>query len=200
MWVEPTCFVCRKWAPSSRRVRAGRTCLYCRKNSLIYAFFSPFLYADPVVKSLLHGFKYNRFKSLAGLLGELLVEYTDRFKINFPREAILIPIPLFRDRLRIRGFNQSELIVRYLSDRLGIKSELAILRKTHKTKPQVELSAEERRDNLKGAFDISGASIVKNKIVILVDDVKTTGSTLEEAAKVLKIAGADKILVMTVAH
>ena len=81
-----------------------------------------------------------------------------------------------------------------------MKFEIKVLRKIRKTKPQVELSAEERRLNLKDVFFVLNSDTVKGRIVILVDDVKTTGSTLEEAARVLRTAGADRILALTIAH
>ena len=179
---------------------AGRTCLSCRKKSAIYAFFSPFLYSDSLVRNLIHGLKYNHLRSLADLLGELLVEYMAKFKISFPQNTLLVPVPLHPSRFRNRGFNQAEQIVLYLSDRLKIESAVKALQKIRKTKAQVELSAQDRRLNLIGAFVVSDPNLVKNKTILLVDDVKTTGATLAETARILKAAGAGRILVLTVAR
>lgn len=200
VWVQPTCFVCHKWVPASIRVTAGRTCLSCRKKSCIYAFLSPFLYVDPLVRDLVHGLKYGRLRSLAPVLGELLAEYLAKFKIKLPQDTILAPIPLYPSRKRSRGFNQSELIVLYLSDRLGIRAETKILQKVRKTRPQIELSAPDRRSNLADAFAVTDVNLEKNKIILLLDDVRTTGATLEEAAKTLKKAGAKRIWALTIAR
>lgn len=219
VWIQPVCFGCNKWVPSSvgaslahssriglfkgvvrPRVMAGRTCLSCRNKSSIYAFLSPFLYSDPLVRNLIHGLKYNHLRSLADLLGELLVEYIAKFKISFPENILLIPVPLHPSRFRNRGFNQAEQIVLYLSDRLRVKSDTKVLQKVRKTKAQTELSAQDRRLNLVDAFMVFDPNRIKNKTLLLVDDVKTTGSTLEEAAQTLKAAGAERILVLTVAH
>lgn len=200
VWIQPACFGCNKWVQPSIRVVAGRTCLSCRKKSAIYAFFSPFLYADPLVRNLIHGLKYDRFRSLADLLGGFLVEYIAKFKISFPKDILLVPVPLHPSRFRGRGFNQAELIVLYVSDRIKVKSDVRALQKIRNTKAQVELSAQDRRRNLAGSFIVSDPNRIKNKAILLVDDVKTTGSTLEEAARTLKAAGAGRILVLTVAR
>lgn len=200
VWIQPVCFGCNKWVQPSVRVMAGRTCLPCRKKSAIYAFLSPFLYSDPLVRNLIHGLKYDHLRSLTDLLGGLLVEYIAKFKISFPKNTLLIPVPLHSSRFRNRGFNQAEQIVLYLSDRLKIEFDVKVLQKIRKTKAQVELSAEDRRLNLKGAFAVSDPNRVKNKTILLVDDVKTTGSTLKETARVLKAAGVRRILVLTVAR
>ena len=107
---------------------------------------------------------------------------------------------MHRSRKRVRGFNQSELIAARLSSLINLRAENHILRKNKKTAPQVGLSGEKRRNNIIGSFSVSNPESVKNKNVILVDDVKTTGATLEEAARVLKNAGAGKIWAVTVAH
>ena len=199
VWVQPTCFVCHKWVPSAGRAPSGRTCASCRKKSHIYAFFSPFLYADPLIRNLIHGLKYDRLRSLAPVLGELLVEYFAKFKIVLPPGAVLVPIPLHPSRKRSRGFNQSELLVLYLSDRLKLQKETKILWKIRKTKPQTELSAQDRRSNLTDVFTVTDVNLVK-KTILLLDDVKTTGATLEEAAKTLKKAGARQVWAITIAH
>lgn len=228
VWIQPACFGCNKWVqPSLRigsgtdrpgaslvyspgaqfsrgagypRIMAGRTCLSCRKKSPIYAFLSPFLYSNTLVRSLIHGLKYDRLRSLSDLLGGLLVEYIAKFNISFPANTLLVPVPLYPSRFRKRGFNQAEQIVLYLSDRLKIKSDTKALQKIRQTKAQVELSAQDRCLNLIGAFMVFDSSRVKNKTILLVDDVKTTGSTLKEAARILKAAGAGRIVVLTVAH
>ncbi|MBI2640474.1 MAG: ComF family protein [Candidatus Sungbacteria bacterium] len=186
--------------PAKKRAPPGRTCTACRKKSSIYAFLSPFLYNDEVIRGLVSSLKYQRVKSLGPTLGDMLTEYQQKFDVSLPRGALFIPIPLHTGRQRIRGFNQAELIAKRLGERLGLAMETGALLKVKKTTPQVELSAEERRKNVIDTFAVSKAMAVKGRTVLLLDDVKTTGATLEEAARVLKEAGAKKIWAITVAH
>ena len=211
--IPPSCFVCKKWIPETLRinphtnfgvgVNPGRTCKSCRKSSKIYAFLSPFAFDQEVVRELIHALKYRRIRNLGVLLGGLLAEHCRTFKVNFPKNLMVIPLPLHKSRKRIRGFNQAELIsAGFLSamnsPQFRLQSDL--LTRAKNTKPQVELSGEERRQNVVGAFAVSDPNAVKGKQILLVDDVKTTGATLEEAARVLKEAGAKRVWAMTVAH
>ena len=108
--------------------------------------------------------------------------------------VVIIPIPLSPKRLRQRGYNQSELIGHFLSDRLSVRMKADILIKIKDTPSQVEIKdRKERLKNLQGAFAVKNPEEIKDKIVILVDDIITTGATLNEAKKVLKQAGAGKV-------
>ncbi|QQG45671.1 MAG: ComF family protein [Candidatus Sungiibacteriota bacterium] len=207
-WIPPTCFVCKKFIPARRRITAGRTCVSCQKKSSIYAFLSPFSYNDEAPRELIHSLKYNRVRSAAPVLVSLLLEYFDIYGIFLPKEAVIMPIPLYKSRERVRGFNQSGLIATQLAElyqaKLGTCSKLSlvqqVLRKIKKTKPQIELSADKRRRNVIGTFGVADPASIKQKVVLLLDDVKTTGATLEEAARVLKEAGAKRVWAITVAH
>ncbi|OHA00686.1 MAG: hypothetical protein A3C07_00495 [Candidatus Sungbacteria bacterium RIFCSPHIGHO2_02_FULL_47_11] len=199
-WIPPTCFVCGAFRPPRKRVPAGRTCSLCQKKTHIYAFLSPFSYAQDLVREQLHSFKYNRVRSLDAIFAQLLREYLDIYNINLPKNEVIIPIPLHKSRERTRGFNQSERIARRLQEIFPIEFRSDILQKIKPTKPQIELTASERRQNVIGTFAVNHPEVIKNKTVILLDDVKTTGATLEEAARVLKDAGAKKIWAITIAH
>lgn len=199
-FIPPTCLVCRKWSPAVSDVVAGRTCKSCQSKTAVYAFLSPFAYNDPKIRELIHDFKYRGIRSVDKTLARLLVDYFIKYKIIFPPNSIVMPLPLHKSRQRERGFNQSELLSRKMSDRLGLTLETKILWKTQKTRQQMELSGEERMQNISGVFAVKNPEKIQNKTVLLVDDVKTTGSTLEEAAKTLKIAGAKRVWAITVAH
>lgn len=107
-------------------------------------------------------------------------------------ETIIIPVPLHIRRLKWRGFNQSEIIAQELSKKTNITIENKNLIKTKNNRPQTKLSATERRQNAKNAYDWQGESLNKKNIILL-DDVCTTGATLNECAKVLKENGAGEI-------
>ena len=104
---------------------------------------------------------------------------------------VLVPVPLHPRRLRSRGYNQSELLARALSKKLGMEMDQRLLARTRNTPPQVSASREDRRDNVQGSFRCDGR--VDKRPVILVDDVATTGSTLMACAGALKDAGAASV-------
>jgi len=197
--IPPACIVCKKLKPAKPLVIAGRTCKSCRKKSDVFAFFSPYLY-EKTVRDLIHQLKYRRVRAIHAILAGLLRRSLNYFSFRVPAEAIIIPIPLYPSRERVRGFNQSRLIAEALCPTLGVGHRPDILRKIKKTAPQMELTAEKRRTNLIGTFAVADQAAVKDKTVILLDDVKTTGTTLEEAARTLKAAGAKRIWAITVAH
>jgi len=160
-------------------------------------------YQNPLVKNLIQRFKYEPFiKELSESLSSLIIEHfqliekplTDFFYF------ILIPIPLKEKRLRWRGFNQAEEIAKKLAKFLNLPIYNDVLIKIKETLPQVELSDEERRENIKGTFFCQNKNKILGKKILLVDDVYTTGSTLEEAARVLKEAGAREVIGIVVAR
>lgn len=205
--VPPHCFRCHRLTPISVRALAGRTCKLCRRKSNIYSFFSPFLYKDQPIRKLIHLLKYGGARSVAPCLSEMLGRYLVKFcPVGF-RKAMFIPIPADTRRLRARGFNHTELIGKVLLEKLKAQ-EFAmewefgakVLRKARNTKPQVGLTSDERFLNIKGSFEAPMPFLIRGKDVILFDDVKTTGATLEEAAKTVKDAGAKRVWAVTVAH
>ena len=154
-----------------------------------------------IVKKLVYNFKYKPYLSdLKSLLVELLYEgivqneaFSKVYQDN-RHNLILAPIPLYASKLRIRGYNQAEILAKELSKRLNIKM-INVLERTKNTRPQVGLKREERIRNISGAFEIirGKKEIIKNSFVFLVDDVLTTGSTLLEATNVLKRNGVKKV-------
>ncbi len=110
---------------------------------------------------------------------------------------LIIPIPLHRSRRRTRGFNQAELIARKLGKELGIPVSADTLLRSRKTKPQKELNDQERRNNLKNAFKI-GKNDLEFKKILLIDDIYTTGSTIDAAASVLLDHGAEKVYFLSI--
>jgi ComF family protein len=113
---------------------------------------------------------------------------------------LLIPVPLYTRRLRERGFNQSLLLVRELSRRTGIPYRKSILQKKKSTIPQVNLSGVEREKELRGTFHVIGKEELSGLSVLLIDDVYTTGATVNECSKVLLRGGAKRVDVLTLAH
>lgn len=207
----PTCIVCKKITASTPATKhslfpeknAGFrwvTCKPCRNKSSISGFFSPFSYEDPIIRGLIHDLKYKRVRGAIPILAELVYTAALYYGVHFPQNAVIIPIPLHKKRERFRGFNQSALIACHFADSASLDFLPNALQKNKKTKPQVGLFGGERKINISGAFEVKNAEAVREKPVILFDDVKTTGATLEEGASVLKKTGAGRIYAITIAH
>jgi ComF family protein len=143
------------------------------------------------LREIIHHLKYADRVSLAGPLGDILRECLQ--KESFQGDVV-VPVPLHRSRERIRGFNQAEL----LASRTGLPVDNRILRRRKNTPSQTGLTRNERKRNLAGAFEVRGEAAGRK--MILVDDVYTTGSTMNEIARTLKRAGAERVEVLTVAR
>jgi len=147
------------------------------------------LYIEPV-RSIIHKMKYEGLFGLAEPLAELMVVAWPRWRS--PVDLVL-PIPLHPDRRRERGYNQSELLVNGVKRHTGWTSDATALQRRRNTRPQLGLSAVERKDNVNGAF-WADASKVAGRRILLVDDVCTTGSTLISATESLLEAGATSVV------
>lgn len=193
------CVVCQRQAID------GMTHPVCRGKYTIDGVFSSLMYAG-VVKKLVYQFKYPPYiRHLEGVLTDLFYEGIIQKEAAYrilQQEAMFVPIPLHASRLRKRGYNQSNVLARSLGNRLQIPV-LDCLERIKKTKTQVGLSQAERQENSKDAFAITkkhAAMLSHIDQIFLIDDVVTSGSTLKEAAKVLKKAGVGKVWGMTLAH
>ncbi len=163
--------------------------------------FAATCYKNEVVKKSIWLLKYRGVKKLAEPLAELLFQRTKNIlPIDNPAETLIIPIPLSPGRMKARGYNQTELIGLSLSDKMSIKISADVLYKIKETPSQVEIKDRNKRlKNILGAFEVKNPEIVENKTVILIDDITTTGATLNEAREVLQKAGAKKIICLVVA-
>jgi ComF family protein len=141
-------------------------------------------------REIIHHLKYADRVSLAGPLGNILKQCLESHEF---KGTLIVPVPLHRTRERIRGFNQAELI----ASRLGLPVDNRLLRRRKDTPSQTGLTRNERKRNLAGAFEVSGKV---RGTVIVVDDVYTTGSTMNEVSRTLKRAGAERVEVLTVAR
>ncbi len=168
-----------------------------------------FDYRHPPVKEALWMLKYKGKKRLAGVFGEVLYgrmleELADLAVMKNFREPILIPIPLSGKRRRERGFNQAELICRKLlglDEGKNFKLEEKVLIRPKESEHQARIEERKKRlQNIVGAFEVKNPELVENKNIILIDDIITTGATLSEAKKVLRAAGARKVIAFTIAH
>jgi len=162
------------------------------------------LYTGNLRKAILQ-LKFHGKEYLANRLGELLARAFEA--LPEPGSAIVVPVPLHASRRRQRGFNQAELLARGLVRRLrregrfgDVRFVLDSLWRTRATLPQVGLSVRARRDNVRGVFSVARPDRVRNRVIVLVDDVMTTGATLSACAAALKRAGASRVLAMSLAR
>jgi len=157
------------------------------------------LYRD-AIREALHAFKFGGKTSLSRPLGDLLAE-AGQTMLAHQSVDCLVPVPLHPARQAERGFNQSLLLARRLSQRWGLTVSEGALRRVRVTQSQTDLSAEERRANVRGAFDVRRARGVAGARVLLIDDIFTTGATVSECCRVLLAeGGASSVGVLTVAR
>ena len=171
-------------------------CLSCKnKQTAMTVARSVFDYEMPVTL-MIHRLKYRERRYLAKIFA---VYMADVYFKNYFNSDVIVYIPMFKKDERKRGYNQAKLIAEELSEIINVKIAEDTLVKVKKTKHQVGLNREERLKNLKDSLKIKSAKEIKGKSVLIVDDVMTTGATVETAAELLKRRGAKEIKVLTVA-
>ncbi|MDO8571869.1 MAG: ComF family protein [bacterium] len=172
----------------------GSICSYCAKKTRISSVVCAFSYEDPLVKKVVRGLKYEFLEGVSGWMGDRLVDAWNRHGVApHSKDVIVIPIPLHQRKFRARGFNQAELLARQFCKQTDTNLSPSVLQRVKATKSQTELAKEERLQNMKKAFSVCNADIIKEKDILLIDDVYTTGATLHEAAAALHDAGARTI-------
>lgn len=187
------CLVCQKPSPF------GKTHPECVSRNTVDGVISSLTYKDPVVKEIIRVFKYSFVSSLSLPLSKLIVEAMEAQELaDYFHDFMIVPVPLHRKRLNWRGFNQALLLSKALSEALEIPIQNQLVQRKKFTKPQVKLKAEERRRNLENAFQLSDNA--ENKKILLVDDVVTSGVTLNEMAKLFKQADCAEVWGLTVAQ
>lgn len=192
-------------------------CIACRRKIPVHGNFEHngifFLwgYRHPQVRKALLALKYKNKRSLAediadSLYDTLLEQLSEKslfLNPNFPEPYILIPIPLSKQRFKNRGYNQAELLARTLfqKDKTFFVFETSVLYKTKDTEAQVSVKDRVRRlKNIQHAFSVQNPERIRGKNILLIDDITTTGATLEEARRVLLKAGARIVYGVAVAH
>lgn len=196
---EIYCPVCQK------KLNHNTVCFECQKKTSLDGFFSASTYENNLLKKAVKTLKYHYVTELSQALSHLLIKYLKNLNPEITKPILktgplIIPIPLHKKRLRERGFNQSELLGQGIATAFGFKYQARILERKIYTAPQAELSRKERLNNIKDCFKLKENFKLKGQTVILIDDVFTTGATMQETAKVLKKAGAKKVWGLTVAH
>ena len=176
----PRCPCC--WSPQ----RSRWVCRPCAEQPLaLEGLRSPYVFREGT-RELIHALKYSHYSALASPMGELMARYLRSAAL--PVE-VLVPVPLHPRRQRVRGYNQSTLLAREVSRRLGLPLASEALVRSRDTPPQAKaVEAGARRHNVAGAFDCP-PGIAAGRSVLLVDDVTTTGATLDACARALLAEG-----------
>jgi len=187
------CLKCKKQNTESS------ICPECISDYYINEIFIAGDYENKILAKLIKGLKYKFVTDYAKILGDFLSNYLlEKSKVDFSN-IIIMPVPLHKKRWRWRGFNQSEKIAEIISKNLNLDIDNQSLARIKHKKAQAKLNEKQRRKNIKNCFEFFGDNL-KNKNIILIDDVTTTGSTLDECARILKDNGAGNIWGLVVAN
>ena len=193
------CVQCGYGFPSTSIELSRALCGGCRRGLFVFDFaraYSPF---ENPLQEIIHQFKYRSHRSLARPLSELLFSVYRCHEEDYSSDLI-VPVPLHKSRERTRGFNQACELSKPLGKMAQIPVFTSLLLRVRPTKVQAGLSRRERRLNVAGAFKVSQTQAIEDKALLLVDDVFTTGATLNECAKILKRNGARRVNVLTLAR
>ncbi len=183
-------------------------CAKCRARVYDFDFARSFgLYSEPLRSAILL-LKFQRREHLGRRLGALLAAvWSAHPEFDAVKSPILAPVPLHAARQRERGFNQAEVLARSLARRLqsGRREtrhpiETRCLLRIRPTLPQTGLNFRQRVENVRGVFRVTSEEAVRGRVIVLVDDVMTTGATLSSCASALKKAGAERVLALTLAR
>lgn len=179
-------------------VVTGKTCPFCKPQHCLDRLLVTTSYEEPLVEKILKTLKYRFVKSLADDLGSLMAKYLKKIQVSSlkldPETTMVVPVPLHRQRFNWRGFNQSEIMGQAISDNVGLKFYPSVLTRTTARPPQAEIADRTSRiENIKNIFKCVEKSVA-NKTVLLIDDISTTGSTLDDCARALKERGAKEVI------
>ncbi|MEK7162968.1 MAG: ComF family protein [Patescibacteria group bacterium] len=172
-----------------------------KKRSFYYFLAAAGNYDDPIIQNLIHYFKYKSFESIAPILGELLIEYLKLLNFETLKllNFVIVPIPLHPHRERERGFNQAKLLAEIIACHFNLPM-VNSLKRIKNNDPQAKMKNSEKRiKNISGCFEIKNPEAIQEKNIILIDDVFTSGATINEAVKILKEGGAKKIIALVLA-
>ena len=193
----PFCQVCSR--PYAGEMGAPFSCPDCEDHPPAFDCVATRYQANSIVRDLIHRFKYSGEFHLRQLLANWLEEALSDPRISQEPFDALVPVPLHATRIRERGYDQIAALVEVVAKR-SHRPVWSCLRRSRYTESQTRFSRKERLQNLRNAFELRKGTSVLGKRLLLVDDVLTTGSTLDECARILKAHGAKSVRAITVAR
>jgi ComF family protein len=195
--VPPFCAKCSE--PFEGAITGPFTCANCAHRRIYFDAAVAAYRSRGIIRRVILDFKYGRQVHLRHLVARWLLAALDDNRLREQRFDVIIPVPLHPARERERGFNQAALLAELLRAHMSIQMK-PMLERTRYTTTQTAFDRAERMENLHGAFRLRKTADVRNLHVLLIDDVLTTGSTLNECARVLKKAGAISVHAATAAR
>lgn len=189
---EPSCKKCGKQLSNEQ----NEYCSDCNRKVHYYKQGKAVFSYQKGMKSSMYRFKYASRREYAAFYARIAAERLGAWVLRHGIEVI-VPIPMYKSKQRKRGYNQAEVFAKYLGICLSIPVDTKLVRRIKNTVPQKELNDIQRKDNLKGAFHLQ-TNIVKYRKILLVDDIYTTGSTMDAVAKCLLETGIEDVFVLTI--
>lgn len=194
--LEPICVRCG--CPDARLTGPDK-CANCPPGKIWFNRARGVVRFGGITQILVHRLKYQARLEFSDTMGRAMLASYCRDGES-ARADVVVPVPLYSARKRQRGFNQSDLLGKFMARALGIKFAPGALKRTRPTQTQTHLKKGQRRRNVEGAFICRRKKLVAGKRVLLIDDVYTTGSTINECARMLKLAGAESVECMAYAR
>lgn len=174
-------------------------CGHCLEQRPYFSIARAVAAYEKVILEAIHRFKYGRDLSTGSILASFMADF--QFPdFDYRNYSLIVPVPLHIKKLRQRGFNQSVILAQALKKKWQIPLNYFLLKRSKSTLTQTGLHKKEREKNIKGAFAVTDTKAAEEKNIILIDDVYTTGATVNECAKTLRKAGAKDIAVLTLAR
>ena len=192
--IPPFCRRC------GRHISAQGICDDCAKINFHFDRAWASCRYDGAAREMLHSFKYKTKTGLGRSLSQLLINFVKNYHLPVSACDYVIPVPLSPTKLREREFNQAAILAEELAKYFELKLLDNNLKRIRNTASQTELDKHKRWQNIQGVFGLKDPGALKEKTILLIDDVLTTGATASEAAKTLKNAGASSVFVLTVAN
>lgn len=189
---EPRCKRCGKPIHSKEE----EFCYDCRKGEFHYEQGRSLWLHKPPVSGSIYAFKYKNRRVYGEVYGKEMAKHFEKW-IRMWEIDLIVPVPLYKKKQRKRGFNQAAIVAEELGKRLGIPVDSSLVIREKETTPQKELGQRSRRKNLKKAFRVVKQE-EKNRKVLIIDDIYTTGSTIDSIAEILEKAGYEKIYFLTI--
>lgn len=168
------------------------------EEDVFYDKHISFLQYNKYLSSMLRDFKFGENKYIGEVFIKVLEEEIIKNKELFESFDYITYVPLHKERQKNRGFNQSEIITKNICDLLNLNYDKNIIIKTKNNKPQSTVELSEKKKNVKNVFIVNRDIFLKNKRILVIDDIFTTGNTINECAKVLKEAGVREVFAFTV--
>ena len=185
--------------PGSHTTAAGPLCALCGRGVYAFDVARSFAAYDQNLMRAVTLLKHQAIRPLAGWFGLRLAEVAES-ALKPSAAEVVVPVPLHPDRERERGFNQAELLAQAVARRLNLPMETQVIERRKPRPPKMRLSRHERWEVARGAYAAAPGSRIDNRRLLLVNDVFTTGATLDACARALRSAGAAHVAALTVAR